>query len=153
MKHKGIFFGFIVFLLLTGCTKYDEGPVMSLYSKGKRVAGNWYYDRVLINGEDSTEHYRMQRLDFIYFKEHEGGVFVWYKDISASTPTSDNMKGGKWAFISDKDSLQMDYIDLLSADTITSRWKINRLAYTEFWLHKTVKNDVTIEWRLWKMAF
>jgi hypothetical protein len=140
--------------LFTGCKKYDDGPYMSLYSKGMRVAGTWYFQSVQYAGRDSTEHYRYQRLEFIYVKKIDGGVFTWNHNLYATSADPNPLDGGLWNFVSDRDSLEMIiYKDMLQRDSVVTRWKINRLAYTEFWLERTLKDTISLKWQLIKYAY
>jgi hypothetical protein len=143
---------FLVMALLPGCKQFDDGPLLSLYSVEKRIAGNWYFDRVLYGGRDSTTHYTFQRIDFIYVKEMDGGVFTWNHNFAATTWDPDMVDGGIWTLYSDRDSIEFAFIDIESQDTTYSRWRINRCAYTEFWLERTVRDTLKIEWLLWKWA-
>lgn len=153
MKNPIWLIGLAVITLLSGCSKYDDGPFLSLYSRGKRMAGNWYFDKVTIDGADSTQYYRNHKLEFAYYKDFNGGTFYWYKNIYATSYTDENLKGGNWDFIPDTDSIQMDFINPYDGDTLKSAWKLNRLAYTELWMQKTLPDKGTIEWRLWKSLY
>ena len=141
-----------IILFLGGCKQFDEGPLLSLYSVEKRVAGRWYFDRVIYDGVDSTQNYQYGQIEFIYDTKKKYGAFSWSHNIM--TPIGpENFEGGIWRFIADKDSLEMVFIDLLTADTTRHwKWKINRCAYTEFWLERTIRDTVKIEWELWKWA-
>ena len=141
-------------VFLPGCKKYDEGPVLSLYSKGMRVNGTWYFQSVLYNGTDSTANYPYQKLYFVYLKKTEGGAFTWNHNIYASTADSNPMEGGTWKFFSDSDSLEMIvHRNLPRRDSLVMRWKIHRLAYSEFWMERNVNDSINIQWRLIKYVY
>jgi hypothetical protein len=141
-------------ILLPGCMKYDDGPFMSLYSKGMRVAGNWYFESVLYGGKDSTEHYSRQMMNFVYLKEMDGGAFSWNRNIFATSADDDPMVGGSWKFYADRDSFQMVvYRNLMKKDSVIMNWKIKRLAYTEFWMERYIKDTIKVEWQLIKYAY
>ena len=142
----------LIVLFLPGCKQFDDGPVLSLYSVEKRIAGNWYFDRVLYGSQDSTINYMFQRIDFIYDKKMNGGVFTWNHNFNATAWYAKLVEGGIWTLYSDRDSIEFAIIDLATRDTVISRWRINRCAYTEFWLERTVKDTLKIEWLLWKWA-
>ncbi|MFA5816452.1 MAG: hypothetical protein WC865_12610 [Bacteroidales bacterium] len=138
---------------LPGCKKYEDGPLMSLYSKGMRVAGTWYFQSVLYGAKDSTELYRYQRMDFIYVKKIDGGAFTWNHNLLATSADDNPLEGGKWRFFSDRDSFEMIVYKNQFRDSVVMRWKIDRLAYTEFWLERNVKDTINLQWQLVKYAF
>jgi hypothetical protein len=139
--------------ILAGCSKYDDGPIMSLYSKGMRVAGTWYFLNVQHGGKDSTTAYRYQQMDFIYIKNIDGGAFTWNHNLLATSADDNPLEGGKWKFFSDRDSFEMVIYKNSFRDSLVLHWKIKRLAYTEFWLERNVKDTVTLKWNLIKYAY
>jgi len=141
-------------VFLPGCKKYDDGPFMSLYSKGMRVAGTWYFESVLYGGKDSTEHYPRQQMNFIYLKDMDGGAFTWNHNIFATSADENPMEGGSWKFFADRDSFEMVvYRNLAKRDSVVMKWKIKRLAYTEFWMERNVKDTIQVKWQLIKYAY
>jgi hypothetical protein len=143
----------IAMAILSACKKYDDGPLMSLYSKGGRVAGTWYFQSVLYNNIDSTKAYNYQRLVFFYDKDIDGGGFTWNKNFFAINDENNPMLVGVWNFISDRDSLQMVVFENFHRDSIVYKWKINRLAYTEFWMETDYRDTVKLHWDLVKYAY
>ena len=138
---------------LSGCKKYEDGPWFSLYSKGMRVAGTWYFQSVLYGGKDSTEHYPYQQLDFIYIKKADGGGLTWNHDLRATSADANPLEGGIWRFISDRDSFEMIIYKNQFRDSIDLKWKIDRLAYTEFWIERHVHDTISLKWKLVKYAY
>jgi hypothetical protein len=47
----------IAIAVLPACTKYKDGPKISLLSKKARIAGNWSIETVTVNGVDYTSQY------------------------------------------------------------------------------------------------
>jgi hypothetical protein len=43
--------------ILVSCTKFEEGPSISLLSVKNRIVGKWKLDKYLLDGADSTESY------------------------------------------------------------------------------------------------
>ena len=140
-------------VFLTGCKKYDDGPLLSLYSKGMRVNGTWYFGLVQYDGKDSSAHYPYQQLHFFYVKEEDGGGFTWNHNVTAQTLTDELYETGTWKFFSDRDSFEMVTYRNELRDSTIYHWKINRLAYTEFWLERTVKDTIQILWHLDKYVY
>lgn len=44
-------FCFVAIIVFQACNKYEEGPVISLRSAEKRIAGDYQVDKYLINGQ------------------------------------------------------------------------------------------------------
>jgi hypothetical protein len=139
--------------ILTGCKKYEDGPLMSLYSKGMRVAGTWYFLNVDYAGKDSTSHYTYQQLNFIYIKKMDGGAFTWNHNLMATSVDGNPLDGGKWLFYSDRDSFKMVLYQNQYRDSIVMKWKIRRLAYTDFLLERNIKDTSNLNWQLIKYAY
>jgi hypothetical protein len=153
MIKKFLFWLVFIALPLTGCKQYDDGPLLSLYSIEKRIEGSWIFDQVIYGGNDSTEHYLFQQLSFVNMKNTDGGVVVWYHNLYATTWTPNLTQGGIWTFLSDRDSIRLAIVDVTTGDTTATRWKINRLAFTDFWIERTIKDTLKLEWLLWKRTF
>jgi hypothetical protein len=151
--NKRIWIVLLIVAFISGCKKYEDGPLLSLYSKGGRVAGTWYFQSVLYDGKDSTAHYPYQQLNFIYVKKMDGGGFTWNHNIYATSADENPLEGGTWRFISDRDSFEMVVRNLFTRDSVIMKWKINRLAYTEFWMERNVKDTINIQWQLVKYAY
>ena len=140
--------------LLTGCMKYEDGPFMSLYSKGMRVSGTWYFQNVRWGAHDSTSAYVYQQIQFSWVKSMDGGVVIWNHNTQATSADDYPLQGGIWRFISNRDSFEMVlYKNLLRTDSLVMKWKIKRLAYTEFWMERNVKDTTTNQWALIKYAY
>ncbi len=151
--NKRIWIVLIALTALAGCKKYDEGPLMSLYSKGMRVAGTWYFQNVTYAGRDSTAHYPLQQLNFIYLKERDGGAFTWNHNLYATSADANPLEGGKWKFYSDRDSFEMVIYKNQFKDSLVLHWRIKRLAYTEFWLERNIRDTSFLKWSLVKFAY
>lgn len=143
----------VLSLMVTACSQYEEGPAVSLYSKGKRVQGTWYFDQVMYNDVDSSEHYYKGRIEFSLGEgaEKDWGLYVWHQD--PYNPDPSKMILGGWEFLADKDSIQMIvmHTDPQLWDTVS--WKINRLAYSEWWMERQLNDTTQLTWRLWKWVF
>jgi hypothetical protein len=109
---------------------------------------------------DSTDIYRtdpIQSLDFFYNSDKDvlWNSYTWSTISSASSSSY----YGFWQMNDEKDSLTMITTVIVlpsgdvEADTVEYNWKIDRLAYTEFWLHRQVDDTTKITWKLWKRAY
>lgn len=143
----------LIIAVLPGCKKYDDGPVLSLYSKGMRVSGTWYFENVRYDGQDSTKHYPYQQLYFFYDKEYDGGGFTWNHNVWTQERTDEMFQNGVWRFMADRDSFEMVVYKNMTRDSTIYRWKINRLAYTEFWLERTIRDTINVQWKLVKYVY
>ena len=153
MNKRNWFIIIVIAACLSGCSKYDDGPIISLYSKGMRVAGTWYFQSVLYGSADSTVHYPYQRMEFIYIKDIDGGAFTWNHNLLATSADDNPLEGGKWRFFADRDSFEMIVYKNSFRDSVVIQWKINRLAFTEFWLERKVKDTINLQWNLVKYVY
>ena len=147
-------------LFMGACSKYDDGPYFSLYGKERRVQGKWYFSKVLYNDVDSTDVYRINPIQSVEFftnpdKDAFWNAYTWSTRYGA-TSTVDY---GFWKMNDEKDSLTMITTVTVypggevKADTVEYKWKIDRLAYTEFWMHRQAGDTTNVTWRLWKLAY
>lgn len=161
---KTVFFLASLLMIAGGCSKYDDGPVVSLYSKEKRVLGRWYFTKVMYNDVDSTSAYRQDPIQSIEFfinpdKEEIWNGYVWNRNLSTSGFGTARVDYGFWRLTDEKDSIRMVttmslYPDSETVlDTVQFKWKINRLAYTEFWMESMFNDTTRVEWHLWKPAY
>ncbi|MCD6332112.1 MAG: hypothetical protein J7L89_02455 [Bacteroidales bacterium] len=143
----------LIFLtLIGGCRKYDDGPLIDLYSIPKRVSGRWWFSKVLIGEADSTENYKYGNLEFGLYEKEAGG-FVWDRDAYNTQSDPTQLTGGVWRLYANRDSFEMKFIDLVTHDSLFWYWKIKRLAYNEFWLERHDRDSVRIYWKLWKLVY
>ena len=153
MKNRILLILLITVSLFSGCTKYEDGPLLSLYSKGMRVNGTWYFDQVRYDGADSTIHYPYNQFNFFFVKETDGGGFTWNRNIWAQEMSEDLYLTGTWKFLADRDSFRMVIYKNDLRDSTITKWKINRLAYTEFWIERTIRDSILLEWHLIKYIY
>jgi hypothetical protein len=153
MKKRIVLVLALLGLLLTGCKKYEDGPLISLYSKGLRVAGTWYFQKVTWGDTDSSSAYHYQKLEFIFSRKYDGGAFTWNHNVLATSQDDNPLEGGQWYFKSDKDTLQMLILKNMLKDTVVLNWGIKRLAYNEMWIERTIGDTVNLSWHLVKYVF
>lgn len=82
------------------CKKYDDGPMFSLRSKKARVAGEWKFSSYIVNGNDETNEYMKDKIEF------EKGGDVKYTSIDVNTGET-ILFTGTWEFDDGKESLTM----------------------------------------------
>lgn len=120
----------VVFLLATlapisSCSKYEEGPSISLRTKKARITNEWKLDEVKVNGQDITSLIKADGDFILEIKSDDTYVQTYAGD-------SDN---GKWEFSSDKEELILRGDD--DDDDDVQIWTIVRLAHDEFWVKFT----------------
>lgn len=54
-------------LLFSGCKKFEEGPLLSIRSPERRLEGEWFLRKCIMEGNDSTESYYLKYGTNFYF--------------------------------------------------------------------------------------
>jgi len=115
---------FVFFVIFISCTKYEEGPLISLRSRKARISNTWVIQSVT---EVSTGH--------VTYSGYEG----WELQISEDGQYKKNIlyngnqtiyEGG-WEFVS-ADVVEFQYLE--NQEEIIEQFKIIRLANKELWL-------------------
>ncbi len=134
----------IVFITITACKKYPDGPLISLTTKETRLCKVWDVAYFSINGYDSTAYLKSQVFYGTYkFERPEKGNDGW---IIYSALDRNYAGGGSWFFINNKKSVG---VRCSSYSGFTGNigpyrayyviWDIMRLGENELWL-KTIYN-------------
>jgi hypothetical protein len=121
---------FVLFslVLLTSC-KYEEGPVLSLQSRDKRVAGVWEVDYATDDaGAENTDSYDSWEFTF----EEDGTAELSYRVGGVDV----NFEGD-WNLIDQDENFQLLVGDPLNLFTSDREYVIERLTRKEFWLRDT----------------
>ena len=143
MKTKVLsIFLIVLFGITTGCKKYEDGPMISLYTKKRRLSGTWEFAKVTENNIDKTEnYYRM----FIQFTKD--GDVIWNQNNDYSN-NLDNIIIGDWEFSHNKERLITKFNEGLD-DEFTYEWEINQLKYHDMKLYRK-DGEIEINWDLYK---
>ena len=111
----------------TGCKKYEEGPLVSLQTRVKRVSNVWKVQNAFdLNGKDVTANYDLKKWEFtdqfsvIY---HEGQRKYF----------------GRWQFTQSNENLEISYDSLEEEIYIIKELKDKELTLTQR------DTDITIE--------
>lgn len=124
------------------CTKYEDGPSLSLVSKKKRVANSWRIDQYLLNDVDRTYDYRtiVTRENYTFFT---GGS--WQYTEASTWSWAKAYDTGHWNLISNKEHLEM-----ISDDPHVPyrEFQVLRLTSDEMWLKRTAAPDSIVELHL-----
>jgi len=133
----------LAFILIEGCKKYPDGPLISLRSVKHRLAGTWDVEYFSINGNDSTSYLKSKYYYGMYalFQKHDSHVCTYLLNDPNYTLRGD------WQLIDNK-SRKLGiyffpwpgYSEHLGPYRASAEWEIRRLTEKEMWL-KTIYND------------
>jgi len=115
----------VLFLSLVGCSKYEEGPALSLRTKTARVTNNWKVAQALENGSDVTPDYN--KFELTMTKTGSASLSAEFTFFGTKYKYTTN---GKWVFVSNKEKLSFDY-DNDEADAV---YTILKLKENEMWM-------------------
>lgn len=103
---------------IQSCSKYPEGPGMSIHSRAERVANTWKVENYKINGTDYTSG--TSDYQETYSKD---GQYSYTSGIFSGTST--------WSFINDDEQIQIAETTTQDARTLF----ILKLKEKEFWYY------------------
>lgn len=120
-----LFFG--ATFLITSCSKYEDGPAISLISRTERVANTWKVEEAYADNEDVTDDYRVYE---VYLsKDGDAELTAEYEllgqDFSIETD-------GTWQFTNNADNIKVDFEN----DDADNEYQILKLTETEFWIRE-----------------
>lgn len=134
---------FVGGVALTSCSKYEEGPKLTLLTKKMRLAGTWGVAAYLENGVDKTADYRQFVSSESTTIEKDGN---WNSTMTTVLGTFTS--SGTWEFINDKEDVKMTTtvsngttLSTPSLDTM----HITKLKNKEMWT-KEVDGSTTYEY-------
>ncbi|MGB0863876.1 MAG: hypothetical protein ACPG19_14095 [Saprospiraceae bacterium] len=129
----------VTLFVLSSCSKYDDGPTFSLFSKTDRVTNSWVYTEVYRNGlnitlgaEANNQKYTESTIGFA-----DDGRFSFVDAYRDSTTINGD---GYWEFVNDDESLQLTY----DSSALIRTLKINRLERSYLWLEENLGNNNTL---------
>lgn len=121
--------GLAVSLLLVAasCSKYEDGPMVSLRSKKARVANDWTFVKVTDDGEDVTDSY--DEFELTLQEDGDASLVAQYDwgDFSFEFETD-----GTWMLTDNKEVLELDF----ESDDADEEYQILRLTENELWLRE-----------------
>jgi hypothetical protein len=117
-----------VLLSITACTKYPDGPAISLRSRTERIANNWKIGQAFnSSGGDVTSGYTKYQLNL----SHTGSASL-YANYQVFGTTYTYSTNGTWAFVNDESKISFVY----SNNDANGVYQILKLKETELWLKK-----------------
>lgn len=133
MKNYITLFGMAAVMLSTAsCSKYEEGPAISLRSKKARVANTWKIESAYRNGNDVTADYDQYQLQMT--TNGDAKLVALY---TSGNFTVEYETDGTWKFSDDKETLVLDF----NNDEADTRYQILRLKEKELWLREEGGED------------
>ena len=143
-----------VMLAFSACSKYEDGPAMSLLTKKARISGTWKIVKVIEDGKELTGDDMTMFDHYTYTIEKDGTGSL---DVEAFTMTGEGYSIDfsamsldlEWKFSDDKDAVEMRMkeIDLTTGEE-TGEWEdwekstILRLTNSEFWTTETIDGKI-----------
>ncbi len=121
-----------ILVVLPSCSKYEEGPAISLRTKKARVANTWEVEKAYRNNEEVTDDYDEYTLKTT--KDGDAELAALY---SAGSFSFEYDTQGTWDFADDKESLMLDFED----DGADRNYQILRLTNDEMWLREIGGED------------
>jgi hypothetical protein len=111
----------VIVFLITSCTKYEDGPLITFRSKTKRLCKTWSYQSIIYTEQGITVTTNLPKYKMTFNKD---GLYF-----------QDDGYTGNWKFSGDV-GLEINK-HKQNNDTIENIvWEITRLSNKELWLRK-----------------
>lgn len=130
MKYKAFIFLLFIFVIsLVSCNKYEDGPVLSLKSPEKRIAGDYIVEQYLINGEViSLADQGITSYRVVYNSDGTGKSYI---TVNSSVQETEF----QWELDQDKEKIRERSLGYNNEWSTWSNYKqILRLTSDEFWI-------------------
>ena len=133
MKKLTIYLSLLL-IIASACKKYEEGPLISLRSKEKRLCQTWNLEEVTKDGEAIVNS------DLSYkWKFHEDGNFTLYRSEQNSGSWETEEVPSKWKWTDDKEAVE---VEGFNAPNYWTHYDIKKLKYDELILELTIEENV-----------
>lgn len=121
---KNIFTLTLLAILFISCSKYEDGPKLSLKSPEKRIEGDWHIDEYTVDGVTIASS--------VF-----GDIVISYSDDNSyQEQTGSTILTGTWEFNDDKTIVHINYVGGMTQD-----FNIHRLTDDELWMDYTDDDD------------
>src|SRR5690606_17141842 len=114
-------------VLVVGCKKYEEGPVISLLPKKDRVANTWVVNKAIENDTDVTDEY--DQYELYLTRDGDAELDAHYTAFGIEYTVSTD---GTWMFTQNDENIEFEFQD----DSQDSEYQILKLTETEMWLRE-----------------
>lgn len=125
-------FTFLIGLGFTSCSKYPDGPAISLKTKKARVENTWVIEKALRNGNDVTDDYSIYTL-----KLNKDGDANLKATIDFGSFIYQGETNGTWQFNSNKENIIFDYQN----NDFDNTYQILKLKTDELWIRELGGED------------
>ena len=123
LSVRFIFISLLLGIISSSCSKYEDGPFVSVYSKKMRIAGWWSIKAVEINGINDTTNYNGTW--FLFGNDGDGKFEMDYIDYPL-----------EWEFNDTKEQLRfrVDFTETGMPEWSEDDWvTILKLTNTDMW--------------------
>mgnify|MGYP006103724499 CR=1 FL=1 len=100
---------------IAGCSKYEDGPAISLLTKKQRLVGDWEVTKFKSGGLNMIDNGSEMDLEFDEDGDFEMKVLSTYTTTdyygNSYTTTDLDTYSGEWEFSSDKEEIEIDFDD------------------------------------------
>ncbi|MEX2595934.1 MAG: hypothetical protein WEC59_03310 [Salibacteraceae bacterium] len=126
----------IALMTLIGCSKYPDGPMLSVRGKTERVANDWRVGEAIDNEKDVTDQYH--RYEYNMTKDGKVTLTAEYTILGIDYNV---VTEGVWAFLNNNEKISFDYED----ENQNRDYVILKLEEKEMWL---LEDNGTLELHL-----
>lgn len=119
-------------ITFSSCSKYEEGPVLSLKTKKARISNEWVIEKAQRNGEDVTSSYDEFTLEMKTDGDANLAASYTFGSFSFEYETQ-----GTWMFTDNKNNLKLDFED----DEADQEYQILQLKTKELWIREVGGED------------
>lgn len=123
---------FILVLSVSSCSKYEDGPAISLRTKNERVANTWKIEQAMRNNQDVTADYDQYVLTMT--KDGDARLEAIY---SSGQFTFQFETDGTWKFDDSKEILILDFEN----NDADASYQILKLKEDELWIREQGGED------------
>ena len=126
MKNLVTFCVLILVLVLNGCSKYEDGPNLSLRTKKGRLVNKWKWEKVFVNGKES-----------MVGGQPPSAYDFWVEFKNDNTYENFHGLDGDWEFDDSKEN-----VILTSDPNFELTFKILKLKNNELWIEYKNGNEL-----------
>jgi hypothetical protein len=112
---------------LSSCSKYEDGPIISLRSKKERIANTWRVEKAMDSGSDVTSSFDQYRLEM-----RSDGAASLAAVYSIGSLNFEFETSGTWSLENSNEDLRLDFEN----DDADRTYVILRLMEKELWLRE-----------------
>lgn len=117
----------VVFTMLAGSCKYEDGPIVSLRSKEQRLANTWKVESAYNDGNNVTSSYDQYELQMLTDGKARLAAIYTLGNVTFEYETD-----GRWELINDKEDLKLDFED----NDADRTYQILRLKEKQLWIRE-----------------